>query len=139
MTKACQICDRLDARARHAALTAAAKPEAEFKSGDRVLALGEVVALDGDEARVEFTEGGDGYAWVPLSSLQPAPPPPYVKPKLVPGMVIAPLDKNDANRWWVAEEPDGTLIFRRANDFAYGPESLPDEIRVVHDPRQATS
>jgi hypothetical protein len=113
----------------------------ELKPGDRVLALGEVVGLNGDEARVEFTEGSDGAAWVPLSSLQSAPPPPYVEPELVPGMVVAPLDKkSDQSKdwWWVVKDRD-ELRFMNWLGLKANRPVLPDQIRVVHDPRQVTS
>jgi hypothetical protein len=112
----------------------------ELKVGDRVLALGEIVDLSEDgEAHVEFTEGSDGGAWVPLSSLQSAPPPPYTDPELVPGMVVMSEDRSDDREWFVIDIGEGAVGFRNFADVRFRRALLPDEIRVVHDPRQVTS
>jgi hypothetical protein len=118
-----------------------------FKPGDKVLIEAFAGVTYGDAGRptcieVAFQQfnGLVSEFLVPLATVHPAPKPLYVDPELVPGMVVAPLDAKTPGSWWVAELPDDTLVFVGAPAAnLYFRRTLPAEIRVVFDPREATS
>lgn len=65
--------------------------------------------------------------------------PPYVDPELVPGMVVAPLDDPADDRTWWVTETDTPARFLSTYGVAVPRSVLPGQIRVVLDPRGATS
>jgi hypothetical protein len=113
-----------------------------FQPGDKVLVEAELVTAASARAVVRFWVGDASPTRisVPLEIVHPAPKPLYVDPKLVPGMVVAPLDAADDREWWVVPSPyaavDYWFIERSGSDA--GRNALPAEIRVVR-PREATS
>jgi hypothetical protein len=118
-----------------------------FKPGDKVLIharMGHPTATDGVYF-VTIDCGRIGVS-VPASALLPAPGPLYVDPELIPGMVVAPNDEVDARRWFVFDEtrggefrPPHLIGFRDVLGEWSARHELPVEIRVVFDPRKATS
>lgn len=110
-----------------------------FRAGDRVLVEGQLVWVDGNGAGLSFPDWGGHCVFVSLDLLRPVPEPPYVEPELVPGMVVAPLvpEIYGTTQWWV--KLVGTnWEFHDSRLFTLSREDLP-EIRVVFDPRKATS
>jgi hypothetical protein len=114
-----------------------------FKPGDRVLIRATISKpIEPTGRHLIQLDGGGFHTYASADAMVPAP---HVDPELVPGMVVAPLDAADARVWFVIDETDGgpliptyRLRFRNAFGELSARHELP-EIRVVFDPRKATS
>lgn len=112
-----------------------------FKPGDRVLVRATVSAgqdYNGDlYLRSDLSRRG---FYATPRDLELISEPERTDPELIPGMVVAPKDEADQRRWWVRDALYGGLLFAPASAMPSGPRrDLPAEIRVVFDPREATS
>jgi hypothetical protein len=115
-----------------------------FEPGDRVIIRATISKpIEPTGRHLIQLDGGGFHTYASPDAMVPAP---YVEPELIPGMVVAPNDEVDARRWFVFDEtrggefrPPHLIGFRDVLGEWSARHELPVEIRVVFDPRKATS
>jgi hypothetical protein len=115
-----------------------------FEPGDKVLIEGTVVIYDSvrDEVHVDLFSKTDQYCALVRGDLVHAVP--YVDPELVPGMVVEDWSGEHDDQWWTErnEGDDGIgdgVRFRSSDGLVFYRDHLPERIRPVFDPREATT